>query len=129
MSEQGPSEHIMDLYLANSWPHIHAQIKIGANTIAVADNLPEATLAEIRNRLEQHFERRVNMKHVSDSNLYSFEPVVESGEQMEAKKVPRPANAFILYRTWHHNAIVAANPGINNNDICKLSINLRLSIY
>jgi hypothetical protein len=36
-----------------------------------------------------------------------------------AKKVPRPANAFILYRQHHHPLVKAAHPEYHNNDICK----------
>jgi hypothetical protein len=35
-------------------------------------------------------------------------------------KIPRPANAFILYRTHHHPIIKARYPDIANNQICKL---------
>lgn len=35
------------------------------------------------------------------------------------KKIPRPPNAFIIYRKAHHAATVAENPGLHNNDICK----------
>ena len=34
-------------------------------------------------------------------------------------KIPRPPNAFIIYRKKHHGAIVAQNPGVHNNKICK----------
>jgi HMG (high mobility group) box len=34
-------------------------------------------------------------------------------------KIPRPPNAFILYRQEHHPFIKAANPEFHNNDICK----------
>jgi len=34
-------------------------------------------------------------------------------------KIPRPANAFILYRKDHQDLMKAANPGIHNNDVCK----------
>jgi len=34
-------------------------------------------------------------------------------------KIPRPPNAYILYRRDHHNAVKEANPGMHNNDICK----------
>ncbi|KAL2415560.1 hypothetical protein ABEF95_012032 [Exophiala dermatitidis] len=32
-------------------------------------------------------------------------------------KVPRPPNAFILYRQKHHPLVMAAHPGMKNNDI------------
>ncbi|KAF2273284.1 uncharacterized protein EI97DRAFT_383901 [Westerdykella ornata] len=35
-------------------------------------------------------------------------------------KIPRPRNAFILYRQHHQQAIVARNPGIANPDISKI---------
>ncbi|KAJ4297831.1 slightly ste11-like protein [Kalmusia sp. IMI 367209] len=35
-------------------------------------------------------------------------------------KIPRPRNAFILYRQHHQHAIVAANPGLPNPDISKI---------
>ncbi|KAI9819212.1 MAG: hypothetical protein M1827_007368 [Pycnora praestabilis] len=33
------------------------------------------------------------------------------------EKVPRPPNAFILYRQHHHPIVKAANPGMHNNEI------------
>ncbi|USP80924.1 hormone-sensitive lipase [Curvularia clavata] len=35
-------------------------------------------------------------------------------------KIPRPRNAFILYRQHHQHAIIARNPGLNNPDISKI---------
>ncbi|KAH4225989.1 hypothetical protein HBI06_111250 [Parastagonospora nodorum] len=35
-------------------------------------------------------------------------------------KIPRPRNAFILYRQHHQQAIIASNPGLNNPDISKI---------
>lgn len=37
-------------------------------------------------------------------------------------KIPRPPNAYILYRKERHNAVKEANPGITNNEICKLIV-------
>lgn len=34
-------------------------------------------------------------------------------------KVPRPPNAFIIYRKEWHPIVVAQNPGLHNNAICK----------
>jgi hypothetical protein len=38
------------------------------------------------------------------------------------EKIPRPPNAFILYRKFHHPSVVAQNPGIHNNVVCKFCI-------
>lgn len=38
----------------------------------------------------------------------------------KAAKVPRPPNAFILYRQHHHPKIKESYPDFQNNDICKL---------
>ncbi|KAF2689063.1 hypothetical protein K458DRAFT_123371 [Lentithecium fluviatile CBS 122367] len=35
-------------------------------------------------------------------------------------KIPRPRNAFILYRQHHQHAIVARNPGLSNPEISKI---------
>ncbi|KAH8730491.1 hypothetical protein GQ44DRAFT_606489 [Phaeosphaeriaceae sp. PMI808] len=35
-------------------------------------------------------------------------------------KIPRPRNAFILYRQHHQQAIIARNPGLNNSEISKI---------
>ena len=37
-------------------------------------------------------------------------------------KVPRPPNAFILYRKERHPILKAENPNYHNNDICKLHL-------
>jgi hypothetical protein len=39
----------------------------------------------------------------------------------QADKIPRPPNAWILYRKHHHAVSVNNNPGLNNNQICKSS--------
>lgn len=48
-----------------------------------------------------------------------------SGSFFEAKKkkvkVPRPPNAFIIYRKEWHPIMVQQNPGLHNNAICKCS--------
>jgi hypothetical protein len=43
-----------------------------------------------------------------------------SGPAAPREKIPRPPNAFILYRKYHHTSIVSKNPGIHNNAVCKL---------
>lgn len=34
-------------------------------------------------------------------------------------KIPRPPNAYILYRKDKHSQVKAENPGLHNNEICK----------
>lgn len=34
------------------------------------------------------------------------------------KKIPRPPNAYILYRKERHQIVKESNPGITNNEIC-----------
>ena len=41
------------------------------------------------------------------------------GVQKE-ERIPRPPNAFILYRQHHHPLVKQANPEMHNNEICKL---------
>jgi hypothetical protein len=38
---------------------------------------------------------------------------------IKSDKIPRPPNAFILYRKDHHESVKVAHPGIHNNKICK----------
>src|SRR5436190_22350846 len=40
-------------------------------------------------------------------------------------KIPRPPNAFILYRQHHHPFVKATYPEYHNNDICKSQLILR----
>jgi hypothetical protein len=37
-------------------------------------------------------------------------------------KVPRPPNAFILYRQRHHPRVKETYPDLSNNEICKFSV-------
>ncbi|KAH0534223.1 hypothetical protein FGG08_007180 [Glutinoglossum americanum] len=43
-----------------------------------------------------------------------------------SEKVPRPPNAFILYRKHHHPQVKADNPGVHNNTICRAHVSLFL---
>ena len=40
---------------------------------------------------------------------------------LDDKKLPRPPNAFILYRQHHHPIVKEAHPQLHNNQICKNS--------
>jgi len=44
-----------------------------------------------------------------------------NGEEPAQEKLPRPPNAYILYRRDRHRGIKDAHPGITNNQICEYS--------
>jgi hypothetical protein len=58
------------------------------------------------------------------SEIESAEPEPKADKQTkEAKeKIPRPPNAFILYRKDHHERMVKKHPETHNNHICKLTM-------
>jgi hypothetical protein len=43
---------------------------------------------------------------------------IQNKAGLKEEKVPRPPNAFILYRQHHHDMVKNANPELHNNDIC-----------
>lgn len=48
------------------------------------------------------------------------EPAGPVGNDEQAdRKIPRPPNAYILYRKDRHQEVKDANPGITNNEICE----------
>lgn len=49
------------------------------------------------------------------------QPTTSSPETRPAKalKIPRPPNAYILYRKERHSMVKEAHPGITNNQICQ----------
>ena len=46
--------------------------------------------------------------------------VMSKPKKLDKSKVPRPPNAFILYRQHHHPIIKDENPNMHNNQICEL---------
>jgi hypothetical protein len=62
----------------------------------------------------------------STSTQADDEGTVVSSSSKPAK-IPRPPNAFILYRKAYHATIVGQNPGLHNNQICKCIPSLRVS--
>jgi hypothetical protein len=70
------------------------------------------------------------------SHIQSQETAVSSPESpafsespKKGTKVSRPANAFILYRKHNHPDIVARNPGLHNNEICKAFLLRSLTLH
>jgi len=71
---------------------------------------------------------------ISKGNGNFFEKLPPANvKQAEAKssqaKIPRPPNAWILYRQHHHASVRDANPGMMNVDLCKLSQSYILRIF
>lgn len=66
---------------------------------------------------------RINML-APGSRGQTVESTATSAESSDSSKkvakVTRPPNAFICYRRQKHEIILAQNPGIHNNDICKI---------
>lgn len=49
-------------------------------------------------------------------------PVKSRAASTKSTKIPRPPNAFILYRQHHHPKVKGAYPELSNNEICKFSL-------
>ena len=62
---------------------------------------------------------------VANGNLF-WDPkgILDSSpkEQKKKMKIPRPPNAYILYRKDHHRGVRQQNPGLHNNEICKFPV-------
>lgn len=46
---------------------------------------------------------------------------VKEAKSPVKEKLKRPSNPFLLYRRDYHKLVKAANPGYNNNQICKFA--------
>ena len=64
----------------------------------------------------------------SASSPGTFENNLDS-PSVKSAKIPRPPNAFIIYRKAHHSKIVAENPSLHNNQICKYSDSLHMLTF
>jgi len=82
--------------------------------------VPEPVLAEISNRLSVKLGKDIVVDHNKSTKVVSFQAIEQ---QTKKEKIPRPANAFILYRKANHDEAKLQHPGITNNDICKSSRN------
>lgn len=45
-------------------------------------------------------------------------PYPKTAKRGKEHKIPRPPNAYILYRKERHTEVKEAHPGITNNEIC-----------
>ncbi|KAF2830090.1 hypothetical protein CC86DRAFT_285307 [Ophiobolus disseminans] len=99
------------------------------------DSFPTPALASPRSTRKRvaSFEKTSNEEDLVDSNSPTTDRSPRSATSTQSgefsphvclcqpePKIPRPRNAFILYRQHHQQAIIARNPGLNNPDISKI---------
>lgn len=90
----------------------------GAGTVTVGANpiLPIFQLADGQNWAEFVIQVRLMYLDPVRAGRALDEARAAAGSN---KKVPRPPNPFIIYRSERHPAVAAANPGMPNKQICK----------
>ena len=83
-----------------------------------------------------HFEDRANnvirmvpARQANGRKLESDDDTRQSMKFSNKSKIPRPANAYILYRAEHHKLVKAKNPGLHNNAICMTFFLNSLSLH
>lgn len=62
------------------------------------------------------------------NNIPIWDPKKKHVPRQEIK-IPRPPNAFILYRKDKHNEVKAQNPNLHNNEICKSIRSMVISLH
>ena len=72
-----------------------------------------------------------NLAATPGSPILSVKSVKTTSDKVEKidqkDKIPRPPNAFIIFRKYHHSSVVGENPGVHNNVICKYQISTSIS--
>jgi hypothetical protein len=104
-----------------------AQWKGGNTEPVLPTDIPGDVLKGIVDDFGDTIHLPVQVAYESGSNHYKVSAVttpknntggMDTGTVVKSK-VPRPPNAWILYRQHNHASVKAAHPGITNNDICK----------
>jgi hypothetical protein len=67
-----------------------------------------------------HAPRAQAQAHISAAGV-AIPQARSSTQQAGGKKIPRPSNAWIMYRKHFHAAFAQANHGISNVQLCKSS--------
>jgi hypothetical protein len=101
---------------------LQSQLQSGAPSAKlsakVPDNVPVMVAEAITIRLGRVMNRDMTLNTDTGTSYFLIE---EKETAMEKKgKIPRPANAFILFRQHHHARVKAKYFPISNNDICEL---------
>jgi HMG (high mobility group) box len=88
---------------------IEALAQLGATDVSLAGSPLESLFNQTKGKL-------------TNKVVASEQAAEATGKDKEKQaKIPRPPNAFILYRQAYHPLVKAENPEIHNNDICKSS--------
>ena len=103
---------------------------LGAPTIAFVDQ--EFQVFRIRRVLilksgensRSHSPAQSSSSQRSSTVMKASTPVYKAKAHSRKAKVPRPPNAFILYRQERHPVLKSEHPEYHNNDICKSIISI-----
>ncbi|KAF2717786.1 hypothetical protein K431DRAFT_349253 [Polychaeton citri CBS 116435] len=101
---------------------------LGSKTPLTPDESPEIPITRKRNVSEADIEPQ-QLDTVDSAVATSYDRGKGAGDSTSAvqvcicqpdPKIPRPRNAFILYRQHHQASVVAKNPGLANPEISKI---------
>lgn len=90
---------------------------LGLNAAAV-DGIRQLSSSNVD--YDSTVDQRLSKSNVADDPSTGVDEHM-SADKEKLDKIPRPPNAFILYRQHYHPIIKAQNPQLHNNDICKFS--------
>lgn len=116
-----PSEHVYP------WANLFLRAFLGRPCVAFVDESLECVRILARPEFKGLGSVTDNMVLAQTSTGGQFvlrDCPVRSPEMMDKKsekrnKVPRPPNAFILYRKHYHSILKEQDPNMHNNDICE----------
>ena len=95
---------------------------VNYNQLQVAPNIPRRSIQAPVTMYENGNAIFLKPTASPDGKITIFDDVSVQSQpkRLDKSKVPRPPNAFILYRQHHHPIIKSENPDMHNNQICKL---------
>jgi hypothetical protein len=100
------------------FPDLQSAVRAGAVSINTSDIDPQSGLNWTLSQAPEN--QALPWTPESFPKPQESSPVIKSAQTTKSKlKIPRPPNAFILYRARHQQEVKDKNPGIKNNDICE----------
>jgi hypothetical protein len=130
--------NILDPATLASWSNFNAQVAAGTGSVVLPASLPATMIAAMKDS----YSRTIQTPVTSEEDLAlgiitlkpngSIPPPLKRYYRRKSSKradIPRPMNAFLLYRQHHHPLIKAEYPDIHNNDICKSTSSSGYSIF